>query len=52
MAYNSQKRNASDFALEILGPAGEKRDMEWSSHRASAPGWHLECSAAMKIKPS
>ncbi len=46
VAYNSQKRNASDFALWKFSPAGEKRDMEWSSPwGVGFPGWHLECSA-------
>lgn len=61
--FNPQKRHASDFALWKFTPAGETRDMEWStpedllenndkSSRATEgfPGWHLECSAmAMSI---
>jgi cysteinyl-tRNA synthetase len=45
-----QKRNASDFALWKLTPAGQKRDMEWDSPWGKGfPGWHIECSAmAMK----
>lgn len=58
--FNVEKRNASDFALWKLTPAGEKRDMEWetptdlldldSEKKMGFPGWHLECSAmAMSI---
>jgi cysteinyl-tRNA synthetase len=57
--FNTEKRNASDFALWKFTPAGEKRDMEWQTpagltdenkERPGFPGWHLECSAmAMSI---
>jgi cysteinyl-tRNA synthetase len=58
--FNSEKRNASDFALWKFSPADEKRDMEWQTPadllvdandpRMGFPGWHLECSAmAMSI---
>jgi cysteinyl-tRNA synthetase len=45
--YNRQKRNASDFALWKLSPAGgTERDMEWDSPWGKGfPGWHIECSA-------
>lgn len=46
VAYNPQKRNASDFALWKLSPKDHKRDMEWDSPWGKGfPGWHLECSA-------
>lgn len=57
--FNTEKRNASDFALWKFTPNGEKRDMEWPTpanltdeniERPGFPGWHLECSAmAMSI---
>lgn len=31
VAFNDQKRNASDFALWKFSPAREKRDMEWDT---------------------
>ncbi|HEY5695276.1 MAG TPA: cysteine--tRNA ligase [Candidatus Saccharimonadales bacterium] len=31
VAYNTEKRNPSDFALWKFTPAGEKRDMEWET---------------------
>ena len=44
--FNPQKRNATDFAVWKLTPAGQKRDMEWDSPWGrGSPGWHLECSA-------
>ncbi len=48
--FNTQKRNASDFALWKFSPKDKKRDMEWDSPWGKGfPGWHLECSAmAMK----
>jgi cysteinyl-tRNA synthetase len=45
---NSEKRNASDFALWkfSLGKEGEKRLQEWESPwGVGFPGWHIECSA-------
>ena len=49
VAVNSQKRNASDFAVWKFSPAGSQRDMEWDSSfgqgRKGFPGWHIECSA-------
>lgn len=40
------KKNITDFALWKFTPAGEKRQMEWSSPWGKGfPGWHLECSA-------
>jgi cysteinyl-tRNA synthetase len=57
--YNSQKHNASDFALWKFTAVGETRDMEWETPadltdenvpRKGFPGWHLECSAmAMSV---
>jgi cysteinyl-tRNA synthetase len=61
VAFNEEKRNASDFALWKFTPKNEKRDMEWETPsdlldapsdtpRMGFPGWHLECSAmAMDI---
>jgi len=44
--HNSQKRNASDFALWKFSPKGTRRDMEWESPWGLGfPGWHIECSA-------
>jgi cysteinyl-tRNA synthetase len=46
VAVNSQKRNASDFALWKFSPADHQRDMEWDSPWGKGfPGWHIECSA-------
>jgi len=54
VTYNSEKKNASDFALWKFTPAGQKRDMEWElpihliengTVKPGFPGWHLECSA-------
>ena len=43
---NTQKKNASDFALWKFSPQNHKRDMEWSSPWGTGfPGWHIECSA-------
>lgn len=43
---NSQKRQASDFALWKFSPGDSQRDMEWDSPWGKGfPGWHLECSA-------
>lgn len=53
---NTQKRNASDFALWKFSPTDAKRDMEWVTPAdilesaedetiMGFPGWHLECSA-------
>ncbi|MFA6393366.1 MAG: cysteine--tRNA ligase [Patescibacteria group bacterium] len=43
---NSEKRNATDFALWKFSPAGVKRQMEWDSPWGKGfPGWHIECSA-------
>jgi cysteinyl-tRNA synthetase len=40
------KRNATDFALWKLSPAGSTRQMEWDSPWGRGfPGWHIECSA-------
>lgn len=40
VAFNTEKRNPSDFALWKFTPAGEKRDMEWET-----PGDLLDQSA-------
>lgn len=56
VAFNSEKRYVSDFALWKFTPEGQKRDMEWetpadlldnpsSTPKMGFPGWHLECSA-------
>lgn len=48
---NTQKRNASDFALWKFSPKdGPKRQMEWDSPwGVGFPGWHIECTA-MSVK--
>jgi cysteinyl-tRNA synthetase len=44
--FNSQKKNATDFALWKFSPKDHKRDMEWESPWGTGfPGWHIECSA-------
>ncbi len=44
--FNTQKRNASDFALWKFSPTDHQRDMEWDSPWGKGfPGWHIECSA-------
>lgn len=44
--FNTEKRNARDFALWKFSPTNEKRDMEWESPwGVGFPGWHIECSA-------
>jgi cysteinyl-tRNA synthetase len=49
VATNTQKRNATDFALWKFSPVGEKRDMEWQAFgQMGFPGWHIECSAMCK----
>ena len=56
VAFNSDKKFISDFALWKFTPAGQKRDMEWETPvdllegnpdtpKMGFPGWHLECSA-------
>lgn len=49
VSFNSQKRNASDFALWKFSPQAKQRDMEWDNPfgngRKGFPGWHVECSA-------
>lgn len=47
---NTEKRNATDFALWKFSPKDETRQMEWDSPWGKGfPGWHVECSAmAMK----
>lgn len=51
VAQNTDKRNASDFALWKFSPTNHQRDMEWDSPWGKGfPGWHLECSAiAMEL---
>jgi cysteinyl-tRNA synthetase len=49
--HNSQKRNASDFALWKFDTTGERTEMVWDSPWGRGfPGWHLECSAMIKAK--
>jgi cysteinyl-tRNA synthetase len=44
--FNSQKKNASDFAVWKFSPKDHTRDMEWESPWGTGfPGWHIECSA-------
>lgn len=46
IGVNTQKRQASDFALWKFSPKDTKRDMEWDSPWGKGfPGWHVECSA-------
>jgi cysteinyl-tRNA synthetase len=46
VAYNTEKRNPTDFALWKFSPQDHQRDMEWDSPWGKGfPGWHLECSA-------
>lgn len=43
---NTEKRNATDFALWKFSPKNEQRQMEWESPWGIGfPGWHIECSA-------
>ena len=47
---NSEKKNATDFALWKFSAEGEKRQMECDAFgKKGFPGWHIECSA-MSIK--
>lgn len=51
---NTEKKNATDFALWKFSPAPAKgvakREMEWDSPwGVGFPGWHIECSA-MSVK--
>lgn len=49
--HNSEKRNASDFALWKFDTTGERTEMVWESPWGKGfPGWHLECSAMIKAK--
>lgn len=46
VAFNTEKRNTSDFVLWRLTPQYQHRAMEWESPWGKGiPGWHLECSA-------
>lgn len=58
VAFNTDKRHVSDFALWKFTPEDQKRDMEWvtpedlleeaplsNTPKMGFPGWHLECSA-------
>ena len=43
--FNSEKRNASDFAVWKFIKPGEKHAMRWDYlGRPGYPGWHLECA--------
>ena len=43
--FNTEKRNASDFAVWKFIQPGEKHAMRWDYlGRPGYPGWHLECS--------
>lgn len=59
IAYDTQKRNPTDFALWKFSPSGSQRDMEWNTPsdllegaqpRKGFPGWHLECSAIVSTE--
>jgi cysteinyl-tRNA synthetase len=46
IAFSSEKKNKTDFALWKFSPKGQKRQMEWDSPWGKGfPGWHIECSA-------
>lgn len=46
VAYSSEKRNVSDFALWKFIKDGEDHAMRWDYlGRPGYPGWHLECSS-------
>lgn len=48
---NSEKRNATDFALWKFSPSDAKRQMEWDSPwGVGFPGWHIECSAMSRME--
>ena len=45
VAFSSEKRNASDFAVWKFIKPGEAHAMRWDFlDRPGYPGWHLECS--------
>ena len=45
VAFSSEKRNVSDFAVWKFIKEGEKHAMRWDFlGRPGYPGWHLECS--------
>ncbi len=45
VGFNSEKHNASDFAVWKFIQPGEKHAMRWDYlGRPGYPGWHLECS--------
>lgn len=45
VAFNSEKRNVSDFAVWKFIKPGEDHAMRWDFlGRPGYPGWHLECS--------
>lgn len=47
--FNTEKKNATDFALWKFSPENSTRQMEWDSPWGKGfPGWHLECSAMSK----
>lgn len=44
--FNTEKKNASDFALWKFIQPGEKHAMRWDFlGRPGYPGWHIECSS-------
>ena len=49
--FNSEKHNASDFALWKWVREGEDHAMQWEYRgRAGYPGWHIECAAIIHGK--
>ena len=49
--FNSEKHNASDFALWKWVREGEDHAMQWEYRgRAGYPGWHIECAAIIHEK--
>jgi cysteinyl-tRNA synthetase len=49
IGQNSEKINATDFALWKFSETNLKREQEWQSPWGIGfPGWHIECSAMIK----
>ena len=49
--FNTEKRNASDFALWKWVREGEDHAMQWQYRgRAGYPGWHIECATIIHEK--
>ena len=51
VAFNSEKRNTSDFAVWKFVREGEDHAMQWDYlGRPGYPGWHLECSTISGVE--